>query len=459
MKVNTINFERVKGMAVYKQLYKKIQQDILSGYLEKGDQLPSIRKCEQQLKISKTSVERAYEQLVEEGYIQSIPQKGYFVYVDKEGVSVRKSMLYQPSQLHKNRIRYDFRSQSMDLDSLDIARWKKYVKEVLDERDIATYGNAQGEVALRMALQKYAYAIRGVLCDYEQILIGSSFQSLLYVVCALFDSSCVVGMEQSGCIQAERVFCDYQMPIRKLASEHDGICMKALYESDVNVLYMNSGYQGRNHQPLHKEKREAVLQWAKATNSYIIEDDHNGELRYRSKLTPAMQGFDMGRHVLYIGSFSKLLLPSLRISYLVFTKQLYNRYEQRKDSYSPTSSKIEQLAFARYIMDGHMERHVKRLRKRYECKSTYMQHLLHTHFPKAHVKLEEASLQFLVQFSKMTNMDAFIEQAKEKQIRIQKAADTTFVLSFAAIRKEDMAIAIQELKDIWEQLHEPEARS
>ena len=207
MKLKTINFERTTGKALYLQIYEKLRSDILSGYLVKGDQLPSIRKCEALMKVSKTSIERAYEKLLEEGYILSIPQKGFFVDVEPENVQLRKAVLAQGAALQDEKIRYDFRSQTMDVSSFDLTLWKKYLKEVLDGHyEIATYGEARGELRLRMALQKYAYTVRGVLCTSNQLLIGSSFQSLLYVLCGLLDKPVVIGLEESGFPQAEAVF-------------------------------------------------------------------------------------------------------------------------------------------------------------------------------------------------------------------------------------------------------------
>ena len=315
MKLKTINFERTTGKALYLQIYEKLRADILCGYLVKGDQLPSIRKCEVLMKVSKTSIERAYEKLLEEGYILSIPQKGFFVDVEPENVQLRKAVTEQGTALQDEKIRYDFRSQTMDVSSFDLALWKKYLKEVLDGHyEIATYGEARGELRLRMALQKYAYTVRGVLCTSDQLLIGSSFQSLLYVLCGLLDKPVVIGLEESGFPQAETVFSDYAFPVRRLRREADGICMQELTASDVNLLYVNSASAGYNHQPLNKKKRKELLAWAAERNAMIIEDDHNGELCYHTRMTPAMQGFDTGGHVVYIGSFSKILLPSLRIS-------------------------------------------------------------------------------------------------------------------------------------------------
>ncbi|MEG0506418.1 MAG: PLP-dependent aminotransferase family protein [Longicatena sp.] len=447
MKIKTINFEREGNTALYMQIYKKIQHDILSNYLKKGDQLPSIRKATTLMKVSKTSIERAYEQLAEEGFIISIPQKGYFVDVDLEQVALRNQMKKRSIPTKTDLIRYDFRSQSMDSDSFDMKLWKKYLKEVLDEpMQISTYGDAQGEVILRNALQNYAYSIRGVLCTSEQILIGSSFQSLLYILCGLLPQDCIIGMEETGFIPAETVFFDYGLQVRKLPTHEEGILLKDLQASDVQVLYINSVSQGCNHQPITKKTRQAYIQWAVKTNALIIEDDHNGELRYQSKLTPAMQGFDMGEHIVYIGSFSKLLLPSLRISYMVFTKALQERYLARKNTYSPTSSKIEQLALAHYITDGHLERHVKRLRKRYEQKSHQMLCLLQVYFPDTTLILEEAALQIIVRFHETIDIDAFIEKAKQQYLMIQKNNMNELVLSFAAIKEDEMRDALQVLR-------------
>lgn len=451
MKLKTINFERTTGKALYLQIYEKLRSDILSGYLVKGDQLPSIRKCEALMKVSKTSIERAYEKLLEEGYILSVPQKGFFVDVEPENVQLRKAVLAQGAALQDEKIRYDFRSQTMDVSSFDLTLWKKYLKEVLDGHyEIATYGEARGELRLRMALQKYAYTVRGVLCTSNQLLIGSSFQSLLYVLCGLLDKPVVIGLEESGFPQAEAVFHDYAFPVRRLSREADGICKQELLASDVNLLYVNSASAGYNHQPLDKKKRRELLAWAAQRNAMIIEDDHNGELRYHTRMTPAMQGFDTGGHVVYIGSFSKILLPSLRISYMVIPQALQHRYDQRANSYSPTSSKIEQLALARYIADGHLERHVRRLRRHYEQKSSHMRTLLEQWFPQADILLEEAALQFILRFPYLLPLESLIQEARKHSMMLQRNAQGELVLSFAAIKMEDMEEAVRLLHSLLE---------
>lgn len=188
----------------------------------------------------------------------------------------------------------------------------------------------------------------------------------------------------------------------------------------------------------------------------IIEDDHNGELRYHTRMTPAMQGFDTGGHVVYIGSFSKILLPSLRISYMVIPQALQYRYDQRANSYSPTSSKIEQLALARYIADGHLERHVRRLRRHYEQKSSHMRTLLEHWFPQADILLEEAALQFLLRFPYLLPLESVIQEARKHSMMLQRNAQGELVLSFAAIKMEDMEEAVRLLHSLLEAVKEKE---
>lgn len=450
MKINTINFEKTTGMPIYRQLYSKLRDDMLAGYLKKGDQLPSIRQCERMLKISKTSIERAYEQLLMEGLIQAVPSKGYFVDIDEEHRRIRKLLSECSFSLEKSKVRYDFRSQTMDKDAFDVTLWKKYLKEVLEEEDdIATYGHAQGEYALRLALGRYAYSMRGVVSTPETMIIGASFQSLLYILCGYFDHS-IIGMEESGFLQAERVFQDNGFPVVKLHMEPDGVSIRELIEKKVNILYINAGSFGSNHQPIQSNKRKELLEWAISQHTLIIEDDHNGELRYHSKPMPCMQGYDTQEHVIYIGSFSKLLLPSLRISYMVMTKKIKAQYEER--NYGPSASKIEQLALARYISDGHLERHVKRLKKRYELKSRNMMHFLQKNCPQADIILEEAGLQLILRFPFETHTDDMIKICEQHDILLNQNAQNEIVMSFAGIQEREMEYAIQEVMTLWKQV-------
>lgn len=448
MRIYSITFEKQKGTPIYKQIYEKLQGDMLHGYLKKGDQLPSIRQCEKQWRVSKTSIERAYDMLLMEGLIRSIPQKGFYVDVDEDHRLLRKQLMDQKQKDHRQQVRYDFRSLTMDKDAFDTTLWKRYLKEVLEQHEeIGTYGDAQGEFALRLALTQYGYAMRGLLTSPDQMIIGASFQSLLYILCGFLPRDTIVGMEESGFPQAEQVFRNYHMQVVKLPMKVDGIAIEELVKHGVTLLYLHAGSVGTQHQPLSAKKRKALLQWANTQQTMIIEDDHNGELRYASKPLPCMQSFDMGQHVIYIGSFSKLLLPSLRISYLVLPISYGQQYQAA--SYGPTASKIEQLALARYVSDGHLERHVKRLRKRYELKSQAMLSILQRQWKDATYLLEEAGLQIIIRFTKQISIPAIVEQCKQLQILVNQRNDQELVLSFAAISLEEMEAALSQVIQVF----------
>ncbi|MGX8834272.1 MocR-like pyridoxine biosynthesis transcription factor PdxR [Amedibacillus sp. YH-ame6] len=453
MKVKAMNFEKQRGIKLYEQVCRKLEEDILEGYLKQGDQLPSIRQAVTMFKVSKTCVEKAYGVLEMNGLIRSIAQKGYFVDVDEEHVKLRKEVVEHVDLYEEEIIRYDFRSQSMDKDAFDVTLWKKYLKEVLDHhQEITTYGVARGEQALRIALANYAYTMRGVLCSEKNIMVGASFQSLLYILLGLINRPLVFGMAEEAFLPAQMVCEDYQIPIQYIKTDNEGICIDDLNQSDINVLYINSAAAGTYHQPLSKKRQKLLLQWARERNAYIIEDDHNGELRYHTKMAPAMQGFDGGKQVLYIGSFSRLLLPALRISYCVLNEDLLQKYQQRMNFYTPTSSKIEQLALAYYISDGHLERHVKRLRKHYASKCSHMEILLRTYFSNAAIHLEESSLCFILHFQENLDVTSLLQLAKQKQIRISISNKGDMILSFAAIMEDYMEQAIEELYALYIQV-------
>lgn len=450
MKVKTIHFVKQEGSPVYVQVYEAIKEDILRGYLHYGDQLPSIRHCANQLSLSRTSIEAAYQRLLLEGYIIAKAQKGYFVDVDEKNADLRKQILAKPKIEKVVEKEYDLRSSSIDATSFDTTIWMHYLKEVLqDEHVIMAYGDPQGEKELRVALQKYMYSMRGVLSQEEQIIVGASFQSLLYLICSLYEGKKVVGMEVGGFPQAEQVFQDCGFRIVMLKQDERGICMEDLYKQEIGILYVNSASCGSEKKALRSNRRSALLQYAKQKQILVLEDDHNGELRYRSKMRPAMQGFDRGQQVVYIRSFSKLLLPSLRMSFMVLNASLSKRYAKRKTRYNPSASKMEQLALARYISDGHLERQVRRLKKRYEKKSELMMDALQKEFPDMTMTLDESALQIILHLKSSIDIDAYIQCAKEHHILLQKSALGNITLSFAAIAEQEIVPLIHQLKEVW----------
>ncbi len=418
MKVNTTN-------KLYIQIYEKIKDDIISGYLKPHDRILSIKKASDIYKVSKTSVEHAYQKLVDEGWLYVKNRSGYYV---EEFFTFRKKRIVTP--IENADIKFDLRSNSMEYDLFDLRLWKKYLKEALEyENLVVSYGDCQGEELLRKTLIDYAYKVRGAYSDYQHVVVASSVQSLLYVLCGLLDKSYVIAMEEGAFNQAYQVFLSYGFKIVLLPLDK-AIDMNTLLYHQVDVLYVNSIYSC-----MDMSLKKSLIHWSKTYHKLIIEDDHNGELRYQSKALHCMQGLDGGEHVVYLGSFSRLMIPSIRISYMILNDNLQQKYMKSKQSFSPMASKIEQIAFARYIEDGHLLRYIKKLTKHYYEKCCYMGKLLEQYFKSYQYKLIEASLEYHIDYP---CSDTFLKKLNDEGIFVGKTSHNKLVLSFAAIKMDQM---------------------
>ncbi|MCY1714132.1 PLP-dependent aminotransferase family protein [Caproiciproducens galactitolivorans] len=440
---------------LYQQLYLTIQSAIKAGHLKKGDRLPSIRKLAEDLKLSCTTVETAYQQLSVEGYIQSRPQRGYFVLTSaRDEAAGRKPVQISPHPSSRIEIRYNFGSDSVDSENIDIKVWRRHIREVLNRQEvIAAYGEHQGERALREALSAYSYGVRGVVAAPEQIVIGAGTQPLLSILCGLLsDTDRRVAMEEPGFLQAEQIFSDCGLTVLHLPCDENGIRMDALKESGVRLLFVSPSNRIQTGMSLPMSRRYELLSWAQETGAILIEDDYNGELRYNARPIPAMQGMG-GEQIVYIGSFSKLLLPSVRIGYMALPPKLLERYRARANRYNQTASKIEQLALSSYVKSGQMERQLRRLRKLYAAKSTRLIKALKNAFgSRMEILLEETLLSVILTVKSENTAEELCDLAAKQGVAIRPVKDSNppkVMLGFAGIPLSDIESAVGCLKSAW----------
>lgn len=434
-------------MKKYEQIYLKFRNDIIEGYLKKDQPLPSIRESCELFKASQTTIEHAYGKLVIEGYITSIPQVGYFVSIEKERVQLHKQIDQYQINAEPIHYIYDFRSQTVSQDSFEINTWKRYLKDILDDmNNMSTYGDSQGEYVLREALCQYAYKVRGVLGHPDRVLVGSNYQSLLFILCSLFKRDIVIGMENQEDSQAKRVFESYGYEVIIIDSEDEGIDLNSLKKYKIDVLYINSASGGKKKVAMNNKLRNEIIQYTTDHNILIIEDDYNGELTYHSKHHHAIQGFSSVDNIIYCGSFSRLLLPSLRISYLVLNQKFYNIYIKHKAQYGPTASKLEQLAFSRYIVDGYLEKHLRKLKKEYKEKNELMREAILKYIP-YNFYLNEAYLNYIIELNDIDE-NKLMELCKHNKISINAISNHQLKVSFASISKDQIQDAIILLADL-----------
>lgn len=430
----------------YQEVYQTIIKDIEQGYLKYNDKIPSIRQIAKRLNISTTTVESAYLQLLEEGYIYSREKVGYFV--DVQDTIVHMPNTIKDINILDKKYRYDFSGRLVDDESFNFGIWKKYIKRVLQEKEaLMSYGDPLGEPVLKKALQKYSQEHRGVRRPMDQYVVAAGFQSLLYHICGLFSKDTVVAMEQGGFTQAEDVFENCHMKVEKVVTDSQGISIEALQKQKIQLLYLNTSSGGYHGHPIKRQRRNEILQYARENSVYIIEDDHNGELKFNTKPVDALARDDQ-QWVIYIGSFSKLLLPSVRISYMALPSSLLQPCKTHFRYHHQTASKLEQLALAMYIEDGQLSRHLKRLRKQYALKGNYMLKRLQETFLQYSFQLYETPLKITLSLPK-EKIDSYITLARKRDILVNKNSNNEIALSFSGIRLSDIDQAITILATIW----------
>ena len=422
-------------MKKYEVIYHKFKDDILTGRLKKKDRIPSIRQACDLFKVSQTTVEHAYSLLEMDGYIESVYKTGFVVAISNQRAS-QHIQLEEIEVEHAPEVyRYDLRTNLVSYDSFEITLWKRYLKElVCDPSIMSSYGDNQGEFSLRQALCQYVYRNRGIFCRPENIWIGSNYQGLLFAFCGMLPKHVRIGMEIKNNNQALRVFQSYDFEIVD-------VCYEDI--SNIDVLYMNTACMTKDRRPITKQEQMHILEQANQYNILILEDDYNGELTYRSKSRHSLFSACTSDRVIYCGSFSRLVLPSVRISYLILNPEYTQFYQRHRHEYGPMSSKLEQLALARYIVDGGLEKHLRKLKREYRQKSLDIEKNLKRW--KVSFQFVEAYTCFILDWKADETM---IEKCKRADIGLSVNREGNIVLSFASISKEDVEVAMNLIKNI-----------
>ena len=397
----------------YLRVYNYYKELILSGKLPEGAKLPSIRKGSVQLQVSRTTLESAYLLLAAEGYILSKPQSGYYV---TNIMKKRKQGQDMPRQKKKEEVEllYDFASSGVDRESFGFDLWRRYMKSAMrqDER-LLSYGEPQGELEFREVLCTYLREKRNVVCMPEQIVIGAGVQSLLHILCPLVKERKKAAFYNPDFIQGKAVFRDYNLEIAD-----------SYKEKDTGIYYVTPSQMTKWGDIMPAADRLELIRYADKHNILLIEDDYNNEFRYFQKPTPSLQGLAGGTDVVYLGTFSKMLLPSIRMSFMVLTPELYEAYEERKHFYNQTASKAEQIALTQFIRDGHLDSQIRKSRKNYMTKVKALgdaaQKILGT---QAETMQGEAGFAVILAVKCGCNADELAQRLKKRKIGVVPIGD------------------------------------
>lgn len=424
---------------LYEKIYEYIKNEIVDGKISRGEKLPSTRLLANNLSVSRSTVELAYDQLLAEGYIEAEPYRGYFV-CDIEALyqleqrnhiqeKLQAGQSWQPGW--KTEIKHgagsskqkeiDFSPYTIDTQNFPYNVWRKLHKNVLldDREEILLSGDGQGDYELRVAIADYLHQARGVNCVAEQIIIGAGNEYLELLLTQVLGEKKTVLMDDPTYLQAYRTFSNMGYLVKNIPAEQGSMPIEAVRRENADVLYVMPSHQFPLGTVMPLKQRLELLKWASEKEGrYLIEDDHDSEYRYKGKPIPSLQSIDHEEKVIYLGTFSKSIAPSLRISYMVLPQHLLKNYQNFCGFYSTTVSKIQQEVLREFISGGYFERHLNKMRGIYKNKHDFLVSELKKRPWVENIAGDNAGLHVLVQVDTQMSEEELCERAAEQGIHL-----------------------------------------
>lgn len=463
----TIHLQTKSKTPLYEQIYRYIKSEIREGRIASGEKLPSTRALCRHLEVSRSTVEMAYEQLLSEGYIEARACRGYY--------AARLDGLYRLAEAGEEKHEekkhtgekydYDFTPNGVDLKSFPYNIWRRLSRECLtdDRAELFRLGDPQGEYGLRNAICSYLHQARGVNCTPEQVIVGAGSDYLLMLLAAVMGEGRRVALENPTYCQAYRLFENLSYEVCTVELDEKGMRVDELRESGADIAFVMPSHQYPLGVVMPLGRRMELLKWANETeNRYIIEDDYDSEFRYKGKPIPALQGYDACGKVIYVGTFSKSIAPSIRMSYMVLPPSMLKRYEERCSFISSTVSKVDQLILQKFIEEGYFERHLNKTRALYKNRHDILLTCLKEIRADFFVSGENAGVHLLLHFHNGKSEEELIRAAAEKSVKVyglsgyyvggsreEKGRDAVILLGYANMGEESIRRAADLLAQAW----------
>ncbi len=370
-------------LPLHRQIYDGIRRAILDGSLRPGQRLPSTRTLAVELHVSRLPVLTAYEQLLHEGYLEGRVGSGTFVSeampedamhaVPRTRAETLAAKRRAPRAALPVRDEGGLRPFRMSLPALDHfphALWARLVARharAMTPMQMA-YGNPAGLDALRTAVAAHLRTSRAVRCEADQVLIVSGSQAALRI-CAtvLLGPGDRIAIEEPGYEGAQWALVASGAHLAPVGVDAEGMDVDELNAlgARTRAAYVTPSHQYPMGASMSVARRLALLEWAERRGAWLIEDDYDSEYRYVSRPLAALQGMDTRGRVVYVGTFSKVLFPALRVGYLVVPPALWDDFVAAREALDIFSPTLYQLALAEFLRDGHFARHLRRSRTLY----------------------------------------------------------------------------------------------
>ena len=455
----TLTLDGGSRIPMYEQLYRYFAEEIQSGRLPAGTKLPSKRSLCAHLGVSRSTVENSYAILVAEGYVQVLAKSGFYVAdlvpfgatTAAAAASVERPAPAQP--------RVNFSTSVVDTSAFPYASWAKLNKEVIyNSPELLQRGDRQGEPALRSALAAFLQEYRGVRCSADQIVVGAGTEYLLELLIQLFDPETIFALEDPCYAVTWHSVRNSGRRLRFLPVGEAGVSIPQLQQSDASVVYITASHQFPMGVTMPAVQRSQMLHWAgSAPDRYIIEDDYDCEFRYGAHPIPAMQSMDRNGRVVYIGSFSRSLAPSIRVAYMVLPEALLERYRTLFGHFSSTVSRYEQTVLARFLSEGFYARYLRRMCNLYRQRCARLTQRIRSLDERICISGDGGGLHFLLTLPDRSEEELYA-RATASGIRLHRLSDyaheypvrpSTVVLGYGGVPDEALEASAELLRAAW----------
>lgn len=448
-----LQFQFPDGVPKYIAIYEQLKEKIINKQINPNEKLPSKRKLAEQLNISIQTVQNAYEQLLSEGFLYSVERSGYFVAEYNEEwlrVPATKKPSIKPAE---EKTIFNLKNGQVDAEAFPYKIWEKIYKNQLQSHPV--HNSAwQGEESLRKEIAQYLHMARGIACEPEQIFLFSGTQQQLQALCIFF-GNIPVAVEEPGYFRATSIFQQMHYDIEYVPIDPAGA---AVPSKMVKLYYVTPAHQYPLGVVMPIERKARLLQWAKEVDAYLIEDDYDAEFRYKGLPIPPLSNLDQLQRVIYFGTFSKTLIPSIRMSYMALPLPLAGEFQKFYQNQKPTVSRIDQLVVAEFMRSGHFAKHIEKMRTLYRKKRKQLLAALQTNLTdEFKIFGDTAGLHIIIQLPPWLEEGRAVQIASENGIAIDpvstcyqtKTTNHLVMVGFGAIPIESIFPVVETLAKAW----------
>lgn len=417
-----INIDRESGVSLSRQIYNSLKESVLSGVIQPGEKLPSSRELSKYLSVARNVVIESYEQLIAEGYAYSKNGSGTYIC---EGVQFKKLEKNSKEDLQVckkdlNMETISFRTGIPDLEAIPIKKWAQIYKEMaLDMKPSQMdYQNSFGDYQLRTQLSIYLNRVRGARTSPKNILITNGAAQSFSLLCQLVSNDSYALVENPLSNGILHTLQSNHVRIEPIRLDEYGIGTAELPDNPPKLIFTTPSHQFPMGVILPVSRRIEIIKYAEKHDAYIVEDDYDSEFRFDGSPIQSMQFLDPER-VIYVGTFSKTLMPALRMGYMVLPNHLRKQMEDAKyvaDLHSPI---LEQLTLAKFIETGLFNRHIRKMRRLYLKKRNLLIHSLKAAFgEKVTISGAQAGMHFVASFRGVCFDNALMQKIEKLGIQI-----------------------------------------